>query len=171
MRLVSTALVFLSLAVTGAAEEGIDFDWPDPSQKLNLSAPLSLDYKYSEDELFDDIPELDVIFYYKLNYTDFGEWIEEVIMNHKLSGGRGTVKWDPSELLESVQQEGQFLAPGKVHYFEVTRHETGGGFGMTMGSPHYAVEAAEGVDSAGSVMRRVGGLLPLGIFAAVASVV
>jgi len=83
------ALMSLYLAATAAATQALEFDWPDPSKKLNLSAPLSLDYKYSQDEIFDREPELDLLFLYARNHTDFGFWTEPIIMNYTLTGGQG----------------------------------------------------------------------------------
>ncbi|KAH8169319.1 hypothetical protein LIA77_11445 [Sarocladium implicatum] len=162
MRLKTVGHVFACLAATVAAEEGIAFDWPDPSQKLNLSAPLSLDYTYSRDEVFDGLTQLDLSFYYHLNHTDWVTWWQDIAMNLTLTGGRGTIRWDPSELLDSIESDGFFMAPGHVHHFEVKRHEANG-FGMGVESPSYAVEATRGVDNAAMARGPVCGVFLMGL--------
>lgn len=157
---ITNALLPVFLAVITAAEEeagegGLSFDWPDSGQTLNLSAPLSLEYRYSRDSTFDNIPELDVVFTYKRNYTDDGEWYKEILMNHTLTGGRGTVEWDPSEFLEGIVEEGDLLAHGRVHYFEVKRHEKDSYFGMSFESPMYAVTATKGVDNSAPLAQPI----------------
>ncbi|KAL2204370.1 hypothetical protein CC79DRAFT_1336949 [Sarocladium strictum] len=155
----TTILLHVLFAAITAAEEGLNFDWPDNGQKLNLSAPLSLNYRYSRDSTFDNIPELDVVFTYKRNYTDIGEWDEEILMNYTLNGGRGTVEWDPSELLDAILEDGDLLAHSRVHYFEVKRHEKNSYFGMSFESPMYAVTAIEGVDNSAPLTQPIGCLM------------
>ncbi|KAM0325710.1 hypothetical protein ACHAQA_007010 [Verticillium albo-atrum] len=157
----TTALISLCLAPTTAAAEPLAFDWPDPSQKLNLSAPLSLDYKYSRNKIFDNVPNLDVLFHYRRNYTEWLTWTEPIIMDHILTGGNGTVRWDPSEFLELIQEEGHFLTAGREHRFEVKRHEKDSNFGMAYFSEYYAVEARKAVDSAARLARPMSSLLVL----------
>jgi hypothetical protein len=155
----TTALLPVLFAVTTAAEEGLSFDWPDLTQKLNLSSPLSLEYKYSRDSTFNNIPELDVVFKYRRNFTDIGLWDKEILMNHTLTGGRGIVEWDPSELLEEILEDGVLLARDRVHYSEVKRHEKDSNFGMSLESPMYAVTATEGVDNAAPLAQPIGCLI------------
>jgi hypothetical protein len=54
-----------------------------------------------------------------------------------------------------------------VHQFEVVRHESGGGFGMAIDSPFYAVEAAKGVDNSAFLLQPASGLLVIGIYVAI----
>jgi hypothetical protein len=157
------ALMSLCLAATAAATQWLEFDWPDPSKKLDLSTPLSLDYKYSQDEIFDREPELDLLFHYTRNHTEFLFFTEPIIMNYTLTGGQGTVRWDPAELLESIQEEGHFLAAGREHYFEARRHEIGSISGMMFFSEDYAVEADKAVDNAAHLARPVSDLVFLGL--------
>lgn len=159
----TTALISLCLTATAAATGPLDVDWPDPSQKLNLSAPLSFDYEYSRNSLYDNTPDLDVVFHYMRNHTEWATWTEPILMDRTLTGGNGTVTWDPSELLELLEEEGHFLAAGRVHRFEMTRHETDSASGMLFFSEYYAVEASKAVDSPASLARPVGGLILLGL--------
>ncbi len=157
MHLTITALVYLCLAATTTAEP-IEVDWPDTSQKLNLSAPINLDYEYSQSRYFRTMTEIDVFFYYMFNRSDVGLSILPITINHTIAGGRGTIRWDPSELLDSLELDGDFLPRGRKHFFEVTRHEHDTTFGVTIRSDKYAVQADRAMDNSAYLPQPAGAL-------------
>ncbi|KPM44483.1 hypothetical protein AK830_g2073 [Neonectria ditissima] len=129
----------LFLAVAPVAMASIEFTGPDPSSKLNLSAPITISWKEVGDEdanwpIFD------------LSWSgvmadgggSFGYTIKE-----NLTVSSGKYVWDPTNEIQSLQSAKNRLSEDKDFAFEGFQHGNGSSAGSSSTSEKFAVEGYE----------------------------
>lgn len=148
-------------AVAQQSGGSFDMTWPDTSEKLNLSAPITFNWTYIENSEF---TEMDITFIYQLAGQPDGQFITEVLMNRTVADGRGEVTWDATEIYEDAEAGGEKLMAGKNHFFEAKfHHESDSNFGMSTRSEKYELAEHPLVDSLGQVVKPLGGMVLLGL--------
>ena len=134
MRLTTLVAALTSLAAPILAQSGnLHFTGPDPAQKLNLSAPITVSWVVPPNSSEADFTQLDLRW-------GAGDFRYDLFKNISLAVGVGSYLWDPSNQTSSLLRANYTLTRDKDYFFEAHAHNAADGFGPVVRSEKYAVE-------------------------------
>ncbi|KAI6781490.1 uncharacterized protein J7T54_001452 [Emericellopsis cladophorae] len=141
--LLSTITLACALPPTAHA---FQFTGPDSADKLDLAKPITVEWSATEGSLH--VPEARSLeLWFSAVTGDSGSQASWQLAANLSISSPTSYEWDPSSIVEGIQDIDGTLSPEAVHNFEARLLDVNGNRLATVGSDNYAVEGFDFVEN------------------------
>ncbi|KAL0935703.1 uncharacterized protein CTRU02_210294 [Colletotrichum truncatum] len=146
---------------------GLEFTAPDTSRKLNLSAPITVEWLLQQNEGNPEFNEIDLWWHGEFARGG-GSFGYAIVKNLSAPDpGKFVYTWDPASEVKALESVPNTLSADKVFYFEARRHPANSSAGSRTQSEKYAVEGYRLIgSSAGNSLKPYWSFALPGLFVA-----
>jgi len=152
-------IVLTSLAAPGVLAGNFNFTGPDLSQKLNLSAPITVSWSLPPDSPDAVYEQMDL-------WWGSNGFKYEIAPNYSLAVGAGSFFWDPINETKALLMTNHSLTRGKDFFFEGRLHHPNSTSGSVLQSQKYAVEGYPLINAGRLLRPGTGGVALAALLAA-----
>ncbi|KAG5791436.1 hypothetical protein H9Q69_009513 [Fusarium xylarioides] len=118
-----------------------EFLGPDSSEKLDLTQPITIMWNANTGSFLEPEARALDLWFHVITSDDSGRFGWELDKNLSLSAG--SYKWNPGEVVESINKTGATISPDAVHAFEARLMNNSGSWLSALESDKYAVEGSD----------------------------
>ncbi|KAF5975814.1 hypothetical protein FCOIX_7470 [Fusarium coicis] len=136
------------------ASNAFEFTGPNSSEKLDLTQPITITWNANSGSFVEPEARALDLWFYVITSDGSGRLGWELDKNLSLSAG--SYKWNPGEVVESINKTGASISPDAVHAFEARLMNNSGSWLSALESEKYAVEGSDLIRNSAGKVAQVG---------------